>query len=114
MKGQIHFREKVNYADYKSHVTEANNELFKLCQSQVNQENFFGGIGICGILIIQFWILTAFICPHIWVILNICGVLETALFECRLCVSRVSFRGLLTEFADRIMYGELNAMQNLY
>ena len=48
----------------------------------------------------------AFICPHIWVIVSICGVLETVLFVCRLGLSPpVSFLGLLTEF-----YGELNAM----
>ena len=39
--GQILFREKVNYADYNSHVTEANNELFKSCQTQVYQVIYF-------------------------------------------------------------------------
>ena len=39
--GQILFREKVNYADYNSHVTEANNELFNLCQTQINQGIYF-------------------------------------------------------------------------
>ena len=39
--GQILFREKVNYADYNSHVTEANNELFNLCQTLIDQGIYF-------------------------------------------------------------------------
>ena len=39
--GQILFREKVNYANYNSHVTEANYELFKSFQTQVNQVIYF-------------------------------------------------------------------------